>query len=111
VHWLRPDFQIPRLRHKVPEAEGDRLFEDVQPIAAAGRPKWPTDGLEQIRIVRDIVIKASSPAPVDAIAASFDGRLTAKRRSRIENVLATLVATGAVREGQGDAGRRYFAPR
>ncbi|MCH8490382.1 MAG: hypothetical protein LAT81_10705 [Oceanicaulis sp.] len=111
VHWLRPDFQIPRLRHKVPEAEGDRLFEDVQPIAAAGRPKWPTDGLEQIRIVRDIVIKAPSPAPVDAIAASFDGRLTAKRRSRVENVLATLVATGAVREGQGDAGRRYFAPR
>lgn len=74
---------------------------------AAQRPKWPNDGLEQIRQVRDLLAGAPAPMPVEGIAVSFDGRLTDKRRERIRQVLATLVTTGAART----AGAAFFVPR
>lgn len=106
VHWLRPDFQIPRLGHKVQglqqhEADlGDTVLavEDV---------KWPTDGLDQIRALRDFLAKAEGPTPVLALSAAFKGRNTSKRRDRIKAVLETLVATGAARSVDGG----YFLPR
>jgi len=111
VRWLRPEFQIPRLGHKIAAPQGDRLFADTAIIEQAGKPKWPGDGLEQIRIVRDILVRAPSPAPADAIAASFDGRTSPKRRERVSQVLESLVSMGMVRTGDAPGRLRYFVPR
>nr|WP_201258403.1 class I SAM-dependent DNA methyltransferase [Sphingopyxis macrogoltabida] len=106
VHWLRPDFQIPRLGHKV---HGHQQHEaDLgEPVAAATEVKWPADGLDQIRSVRDMLAAANGPVRPDALSAAFSGRSTPKRRERIQAVLETLVATGSARAG--DAG--YYLPR
>jgi len=107
VRWLRPEYQIPRLGRKVAGAE-TQIEADLGIVApAAQRPKWPADGLEQIRQVREVLAKAPAPMPVEGIAFAFDGRLTDKRRERIRQVLATLVTTGAART----AGAAYFVPR
>lgn len=107
VRWLRPEYQIPRLGRKVAGAEA-QIEADLGIVApAARRPKWPSDGLEQFRQVREVLAKAPAPMPVDGIAVAFDGRLTDKRRDRIRQVLAELVTTGAART----AGAAYFVPR
>jgi hypothetical protein len=101
VRWLRPDYQIPRLEVKTPKPEDEHIGTfDIELPAVTERPKWPTDGLEQIRLVRDLLAKAPAPTPPDVIASVFDGRNTAKRRERIAEVLETLVATGVARTGE-----------
>ncbi|OBQ67801.1 class I SAM-dependent DNA methyltransferase [Mesorhizobium erdmanii] len=112
VRWLRPDYQIAKLGTKAPKPGGEHVgMLDVVLPDAADRPKWPTDGLEQIRLVRDLLAKAPAPTQPEAIATVFDGRNTAKRRDRIEEVLETLVATGLARTGEHEGQRRYFLPR
>lgn len=112
VRWLRPDYQIPKLGVKAPKPEGEHVgVLDIELPATAERPKWPSDGLEQIRLVRDLLAKAPAPAQPETIASVFDGRNTAKRRDRIEEVLETLVATGLARSGEHEGQRRYFLPR
>ncbi|MBS3650814.1 class I SAM-dependent DNA methyltransferase [Pseudaminobacter sp. 19-2017] len=112
VRWLRPDYQKPKLGVKAPKAEGEHVGPlGIDLPASAERPKWPSDGLEQIRLVRDLLAKAPAPAPPDAIASVFDGRNTSKRRDRIAEVLETLVATGLARTGEHEGQRRYFLPR
>lgn len=112
VRWLRPDYQIPKLGVKAPKLEDEHVgMLDVELPDTAERPKWPSDGLEQIRLVRDLLARAPAPAPPDAIAGVFDGRNTAKRRDRVAEVLETLVATGVARTGDIDGQRRYFLPR
>jgi hypothetical protein len=69
---------------------------DIELPDVADRPKWPTDGLEQIRLVRGLLAKAPAPTPPDAIASLLDGRNTAKRRDRIAEVLETLVAMAPI---------------
>ncbi|WP_354416026.1 class I SAM-dependent DNA methyltransferase [Mesorhizobium shonense] len=109
VRWLRPDYQIPKLGVKAPRPKSEHVGTfDIEMPETGDRPKWPTDGLEQIRIVRDLLAKAPSPTPPDAIASVFDGRNTSKRKDRVEQVLRTLVATGLAREVEG---QRYFLPR
>lgn len=107
VHWLRPDFQKPRLAARVKGAVqieanlGDAtMIEDI---------RWPADGLDQIRAVRDVLARAAAPMSVPALAAAFAGRATAKRRQRVEQVLETLVATGAARRDDATSG--YFLPK
>lgn len=112
VRWLRPDYQIPKLGVKAPKPKDEHVGTlDVQLPDIAERPKWPSDGLEQIRLVRDLLAKAPAPTPPDAIADVFDGRNTAKRKERVAEVLETLVATGMARTGEIDGQRRYFLPR
>lgn len=112
VRWLRPDYQIPKLGARAPKPEGEHVgVLDIELPTTAERPKWPFDGLEQIRLVRDLLAKAPAPAQPEAIASVFDGRNTAKRRARIEEVLETLVATGLARSGEHEGQRRYFLPR
>ena len=112
VRWLRPDFQIPKLGSKVPKIEDEHFGSfDIGLPDVAGRPKWPSDGLEQIRLVRNLLALSASPAPTDAIAAAFDGRTTPKRRDRIKTVLETLVETGIARTGENEGEARYFLPR
>jgi hypothetical protein len=112
VRWLRPDYQIPKLGPKAPKPKGEYVgVLDIELPDATRHPKWPSDGLEQIRLVRDLLAKAPAPTPSDAIASVFDGRNTAKRRDRVAEVLETLVATGLARTGEQDGQRRYFLPR
>lgn len=112
VRWLRPDYQIPKLGPKAPYGGDEHVGElDVDIPTATDRLPWPTDGLEQIRVVRDLLAKAPTPAPPEAIAAAFDGRSSAKRKDRIGQVLETLVATGIARTGELEGQRRYFLPR
>jgi hypothetical protein len=112
VRWLRPDYQIPKLGPKAPKPAEEHVgVFDIELPDIDGRPKWPSDGLEQIRLVRDLLAKAPAPAPSDAIAMAFDGRNTAKRRDRIDEVLRTLVETGLARTGEVEGQTRYFLPR
>jgi len=109
VRWLRPDYQIPRLGRKVPDADHVGTL-DIAPPEVRDRPKWPTDGLEQIRLVRDVLARAPAPMPAETVSGAF-GRLTAPRRTRIAQVLETLVATGLAQIGGDDGPPRYFLPR
>ena len=111
VRWLRPDYQIPKLGAKAPRPADEQTALDVAIPEVAQRPTWPADGLEQIRLVRDLLAKAPAPALPEAIASVFDGRNTPKRRDRVAEVLETLVATGLARTGEHEGRRRYFLPR
>jgi hypothetical protein len=112
VRWLRPDYQIAKLGPKAPKPTGEHVgVLDIELPDAAQRPKWPADGLEQIRLVRDLLARAPAPTQPDALASVFDGRNTAKRRDRVAEVLETLVATGLARTGEHEGQRRYFLPR
>jgi len=112
VRWLRPDYQIPKLGPKAPKPKDEHVGAlDIELPATADRLKWPADGLEQIRLVRDLLAKAPAPAEPDAIAVVFDGRNTPKRRGRVAEVLDTLVATGLARAEERDGTRRFYLPR
>ena len=79
--------------------------------AIAAKTKWPNDGLEQIRIIRDLLARAHGPVLPDSISASLDGRNSPTRRERVKKVLDTLVATGAARTGELEGETRYFVAR
>lgn len=105
VRWLRPDYQKPRLAHKV-KGQDDLAIELVEAGVVEERA-WPAKDLDQIRALRDLLHEAEAPLPADALATLFKGRTTPKRKARVADVLETLVATGAVR---GDE-TGYFLPR
>jgi hypothetical protein len=111
VRWLRPDYQIPKLGHKVAAPQGEQAEADLVIAAKDDKPKWPSDGLAQIREVVDILHQAPAPVLPDAVSKAFAGRNTPKRRQRVEAVLATLVETGSARTGELDGQTRYFVPR
>ncbi|MEP2101243.1 MAG: hypothetical protein ABJP02_07565 [Parasphingorhabdus sp.] len=106
VRWLRPDFPIPGLGHKVQgvEQQGADLGEAV---LVAEDIKWPTDGLDQIRTLRDFLSMAEGPTQVPELSAALEGHNTSKRRDQIEAVLETLITAGAARA----ASDGYFLPR
>ncbi|MBB4302097.1 hypothetical protein GGD81_001121 [Rhodobium orientis] len=110
VRWLRPDYQIPKLGHKVarPE-EGEQIAADMTPILLPEKPKWPADGLDQIRLLRDVLAKAQAPARPADISAQFKGGRN--RLSRVEQVLEHMLDTGMVRTGDLDGDTAYFLPR
>jgi hypothetical protein len=107
IRWLRPDYQIPKLGAKAPKAKTEEL--DLEIVETATKPKWPSDGLAQIRVVRDVLAKSQGLATPLAISATFDGKNSSARKNRIAKVLETMVATGAARVS--DDGAKYFVPR
>ena len=115
VRWLRPDYQIPKLGHKVAKPDdGEQVEADLAaPGPADGRPAWPKDGLAQIRIVRDMLGRATAPLAADGLSAAFRGRNSAQRKQRVADVLQTLAETGGAQQGIDgqDGGSRYFIPR
>jgi hypothetical protein len=112
VRWLRPDYQTLKLGANAPKLPEEHIGSlDIVLPNADKRPKWPADGLEQIRLVRDVLTKATAPTVPEAIASTFDGKNTAKRRDRVGQVLETLVATGIARTSEFENQRRYFLPR
>ncbi len=111
VRWLRPEYQIPKLGAKAPLTE-QQIEADLDQVAAiTAKTKWPNDGLEQIRIIRDLLARAHAPVLPESIMASLDGRSSPTRRDRVKKVLETLVATGAARTGELDGQTRYFVAR
>ncbi|MCY4396770.1 MAG: class I SAM-dependent DNA methyltransferase [Rhodospirillaceae bacterium] len=108
VRWLRPDYQIPKLGHKVKRPEdGEQTKADLA-APAAGKPDWPEDGLDQLRAVADMLRRAAVPLAVESLGKAFAGRNTAKRKRRVAEVLAALAETGPARQADDD---RYFIPR
>ena len=115
VRWLRPDYQIPKLGHKVkaPDDAEQAEAELVVPAPADGKPAWPKDDMDRIRIVRDMLGRAPGPVAPDALSAAFKGRSTAPRTKGVEKVLQTLVAAGVAQQGIDgeDGSSRFFIPR
>jgi len=68
VRWLRPDYQIPKLSHKVKAETKDM---DVAPFIVDAAPAWPKDGLDQIKVVRELLARSEAPVLPEAVSASF----------------------------------------
>ena len=115
VRWLRPDYQKPKLGHKVKTPEDVEQVEAqlVVPETADGKPAWPKDELDRIRVVRDMLGRAPAPLAPETLSAAFRGRNSALRKKRVEQVLQTLVAAGVAQQGIDgqDGGSRFFIPR
>ena len=115
VRWLRPDYQIPKLGHKVrtPDAAKQVEAQLVVPALADDKPAWPKDDMDRIRVVRDMLGRAPAPLAPEALSAAFRGRNSAPRKKRVEQVLQTLVAAGVAQQGIDgqDGGSRFFIPR
>ena len=115
VRWLRPDYQVSKLGHKVKKQdEGEQVEADLAVTGPAdGMPVWPKDELDRIRVVRDVLGRASAPLAPEALSAAFRGLNSVQRRKRVEKVLQTLVAAGVVQQGIDgqDGGSRFFVLR
>ncbi|MEC5290495.1 DNA methyltransferase [Aurantimonas sp. C2-5-R2] len=114
VRWLRPDYQIPKLGHKVAEPAAATQIEAEIAVVAAGvkPPALPADAFEQIRLVRDALARAPEPVLPNQLAAAFAGKVTKKKLANVEEVLRNLAELGLARTGIGEDGAtRYFAPR
>ena len=115
VRWLRPDYQVPKLGHKVRKPEEAEQAEADLTVTEPtdGKPAWPGDELDRIRIVREMLGRAPAPLAPEALSAAFRGRSSARRRKRVEQVLQTLVAAGVAQQGIDgrDGGSRFFIPR
>ncbi|MHA6689310.1 class I SAM-dependent DNA methyltransferase [Devosia sp. A449] len=111
VRWLRPEYQIPKLDHKVARPDGVQREADLAILPVSDKPKWPVSDNEQISILVDLLRRAPAPVPPESLAMAFDGRNTPKRRNRIAGLLETLTTIGLARSGQLDGQTRYFIPR
>jgi len=109
VWWLRPDFQRPKLVQM--EGLPDAAPRDPSRPTLERRVNWPNDELQQLRIISDVLAKAATPTSADAIWTVFDGRNTAKRKDRVQQVLDLLVGTGFARIREDGSKPRYFLPR
>ena len=115
VRWLRPDYQIPKLGHKVRAPEDVEQVEPqlVMPAPADGKPAWPKDDIDRIRVVRDMLSRALGPVAPETLGVAFRGRNSARRTKGVEKALQTLVAAGVAQQainGQ-DGSSRFFIPR
>ena len=115
VRWLRPDYQFPKLGHKVKTPEDVEQVEAqlVVPAPADGRPAWPKDEMDRISIVRDMLSRAPGPVAPQTLGVAFSGKNSARRTRGVEKALQTLVAAGVAQQGIDglDGGSRYFIPR
>ena len=117
VRWLRPDYQIPKLGHKV------KAPEDVEQLEAQLVVPAPADGKLDLAEGRDGPDphrpRYAEPRPRPACIAetpqraAFRGRNSARRTKGIEKALQVLVAAGVAQQGVGgqDGSGRYFIPR
>ena len=115
VRWLRPDYQKPRLGHKVKTPEDVEQVEAqlVVPAPAEGKPAWPKDEMDRIRVVREMLGRAPTPLAPAALGVAFRGKNTARRTKGVERALQTLVAAGVAQQGTDgqDGSSRFFIPR
>ncbi len=110
VRWLRPDYQIPKLGHKVRRPE-EQIEADVAVAVAAESAPWPAEEREQFSAVRALIDAAAEPISTEAVARAFKGRLSPQRKQRVEEVLGVLADLGIVRSGQREGTTLYFTRR
>lgn len=111
VRWLRPDYQIPKLGHKVKIPEPEQVEAEIALATAPEARPWPDDARDQFAAVRTLLDATPEPMPPEAVARAFKGRLSPKRRERVDEVLAILSDLGLVRAGQRDGQKLYFTRR
>ena len=115
VRWLRPDYQKPKLGHKVRKPEDVEQVEAqlIVPAPADGKPTWPKDEMDRISIVRDMLSRAPGPVAPETLGVAFDGKNSARRTEGVEKALHTLVAAGVAQQGIDgqDGSSRFFIPR
>ena len=115
VRWLRPDYQKPKLGHKVKAPEDVEQVEAhlVVPAPADGKPAWPKDEMDRISIVRDMLSRAPGPVAPKTLGVAFSGKNSARRTKGVEKALLTLVAAGVAQQGIDgqDGNSRFFIPR
>ena len=115
VRWLRPDYQKPKLGHKVRKPEDVEQVEAqlIVPAPADGKPTWPKDEMDRISIVRDMLSRAPGPVAPETLGVAFDGKNSARRTEGVEKALQTLVAAGVAQQGIDgqDGSSRFFIPR
>lgn len=99
ILWLRPEYQLPRLREKAPRPSAEQVAATLALPADTARARWPADPLEQIRAVREVLRAAEAPLDAEAIAAQFAGGR--KRAERVRQILGMMVEIGAAREAGG----------
>ena len=73
VRWLRPDYQKPKLGHKVKTPEDVEQVEAqlIVPAPADGKPAWPKDEMDRIGIVRDMLGRAPAPLAPETLGVAF----------------------------------------
>ena len=109
IKWLRPEFQIPKLRHKAPQPADEQIEADIAVAeAVAEKMKWPSDGLDQIRVVRTALAEAESPVSAVELNARFKGGRN--RGSRLSELLSLMAETGMVRSDNSHDAPRFFVP-
>ena len=115
VRWLRPDYQIPKLGHKVQTADDVEQLEAqlVVPAPADGKPAWPRDEMDRIRVVRDMLSRTPGPVAAETLGTAFRGKNSARRTKGVERALKTLIAAGVAQQGTDgrDGSSRFFIPR
>jgi len=111
VRWLRPDFQIPRIAHKLPEAPDQQLFADLAVASPEIRLAWPKDTGEQLRVIRRLLIATPSPAPDRVIERALAGRASAQRRKRVKAILEAMAKRGIIQSFTEGNTQRYFINR
>jgi hypothetical protein len=97
----------PELCSNAPRATTEEF--ELEVTETTSKPKWPSDDQLQVRAVFDALKRAEGLSASDAIAAAFDGRNSAARKTRVAKVLETLVITGAACTSED--GSKYFVAR
>lgn len=103
VRWLRPDYQIPRFAKGVAREEQVEADLDL-PVAAiaAKAPAWPAKLPDQIKVVREELMRASGPMSVGDVSRIFKGGK--KRAEKVSELLEVLAMHGQAQK----TGERYF---
>ncbi len=104
VHWLRPDYQVPRFGSAKDKAELDLVGGAMAPglAASAAKPSFPADDVAQTAAI--MAKLAAAPRPLDAIMLSGAFKQGRRIAPRVDATLAALVRAGFVSRVDGGAG-------
>lgn len=102
IHWLRPDFQVPRLG-TLAQMIGEQIEANLgRQAKATGKASFPSDDMAQTAAVMTALMEAAGPLNAVAIASEF--RKGRHLEERVGAVLAALSRLGFLTTADG----RYF---
>ena len=105
VHWLRPEYQIPRFGSAKDKAELDLVGGAMAPglpLAAGPKPGFPADDVAQTAAI--MATLAAAPRPLDAIMLCGAFKQGRRIAPKIDATLAALVRAGYVARADGGGG-------
>jgi hypothetical protein len=94
IRWLRPEYQAPTTIPVARTLEG--FVEEASAAAARRKQPWPGTLPEQVRAIKEVLRGAPAQTP-QQIASAF----RPASRTRISEILTTLVALGQARTTGG----------